>query len=101
MPQVIVTAPGSQPPETRTGSRFLRGNGTIPPLRRTRVAPRPISHDSRENVRRGAKIVYKASKLFWRQELDRAYENLLPENQLYIRRHNTPGTIGRNLATDL
>ncbi|KAL7725802.1 hypothetical protein ACLKA6_017632 [Drosophila palustris] len=26
MPQVIVTAPGSQPPETRTGSRFLRGN---------------------------------------------------------------------------
>ncbi|KAL7725574.1 hypothetical protein ACLKA6_003194 [Drosophila palustris] len=25
-PQVIVTAQGSQPPETQTGSRFLRGN---------------------------------------------------------------------------
>ena len=32
MPQVIVTAPGSQPPEARTTNRLLRGNRSHSPI---------------------------------------------------------------------
>ncbi|KAL7724953.1 hypothetical protein ACLKA6_002317 [Drosophila palustris] len=149
VPQVIVTAPSSQPPEARTSSRLLRGNRNHSPA--TQITSRtdtpyrtiaekvhrwgihfdgqsdPLSFIERVEERAAAhlidlahlsqaipellsgnanpskateagrilqdsdivelRLLMKRASYSGIQELDRAYENLLPEYQLYIRRH--------------
>ncbi|KAM8701992.1 hypothetical protein ACLKA7_005513 [Drosophila subpalustris] len=138
VPQVIVTAPGSQPPS----SRLLRGNRNHSPATqstsRTDTPYRTIAEKGaswatfkqdfldfflppryfqrlEDQIRARQQRPGEAFKtyivelrMFMKrasysgvQELDRAYENMLPEYQLYIRRHEAHSLAQlTQLATD-
>ncbi|KAL7724243.1 hypothetical protein ACLKA6_004614 [Drosophila palustris] len=122
VPQVIVTAPGSQPPS----SRLLRGNRNHSPATQSTSRTDTPYRTIAEKVHRWGihfdgqsdplsfierrledqirarqqrlgesfktyivelRLLMKRASYSGIQELDRAYENLLPEYQLYIRRH--------------